>query len=146
MTHGISARDVREPNAHVNASTGVRGVSVPLVGTTDVQNLDHKTFLSGDGSSPPLTVKQALGSPPTSWSSGRALVCSPATWTLLSSCRFRKVEATTQAIFAGQCRHDRCAGRAEAVPVIERCRSMGQHRDEPVVLRLARPATSMPLT
>ena len=61
VTHGITARDLREPNAHVNSATGVHGVTGALVGTTDVQNLDHKTFVSGDGSAPPLTVKQAPG-------------------------------------------------------------------------------------
>lgn len=99
VTHGISARDVREPNAHVNASTGVHGVSGALVGTTDVQNLDHKTFLSVDGSSPPLTVKQAPGQ------SSNIMEFRTSTGVLAGyldpaiKLSVPKVEATTQAIF-----------------------------------------------
>lgn len=59
--HGVSARDFREPNTHVNATNAVHGVTGAVVGTTDAQVLDAKTFTSTSGSSAPLTVKQAVG-------------------------------------------------------------------------------------
>jgi hypothetical protein len=39
----VVAKDYDEANAHVNASTGVHGVSGSVVGTSDVQNLTNKT-------------------------------------------------------------------------------------------------------
>ena len=42
--HGMTARDLDEPNAHVNASSGVHGVSGYVVGTTDSQTLTNKTI------------------------------------------------------------------------------------------------------
>lgn len=46
VVHGITARDVREPNAHVNANSGVHGVTGDVVGTTDTQTLTNKTLTS----------------------------------------------------------------------------------------------------
>jgi len=43
VVHGITAQDVREPNAHVNASANVHGVVGSVVGTTDTQMLTNKT-------------------------------------------------------------------------------------------------------
>lgn len=42
--HSVSAIDLREPNAHVNASSGVHGISGSVVGTTDAQILSSKTL------------------------------------------------------------------------------------------------------
>lgn len=61
VVHGVSSRDFREPNIHWNAASGVHGVTGALVGTTDQQTLDRKTFRSTDGTNPPLTVQQAPG-------------------------------------------------------------------------------------
>lgn len=57
---GVSARDFDEPNAHVNASTGVHSVSGSVVGTTDTQTLTNKTLTSPTMSSPTVTSSLIL--------------------------------------------------------------------------------------
>lgn len=46
VSHGISARDAREANSHINAKSAVHGVVGTLVGTTDAQTLSAKTLTS----------------------------------------------------------------------------------------------------
>lgn len=47
VIHAATARDFDEPNAHVNASSGVHGLSGSVVGTSDTQTLTNKT-IDGD--------------------------------------------------------------------------------------------------
>lgn len=42
--HGFTARDLDEPNAHIQLASGVHGVSGDVVGTTDTQTLTNKTI------------------------------------------------------------------------------------------------------
>jgi hypothetical protein len=60
--HTTVARDFDEANAHVNATTGVHGVTSGLVGTTDTQTLTNKTLTSPALSSPTVTGTATLAS------------------------------------------------------------------------------------
>lgn len=46
VVHGVSARDAREANAHVNATSAVHGVTGALLGSTDTQAMSNKTITS----------------------------------------------------------------------------------------------------
>lgn len=50
VAHGITAQDIREANTHVNADSGVHGVTGDVVGTTDTQHLTNKTTTTEDTS------------------------------------------------------------------------------------------------
>lgn len=55
VVHGISARDAREANTHINSTGAVHGRVGDLVGTTDAQTLSSKTFTSSSWSGGGIT-------------------------------------------------------------------------------------------
>lgn len=50
--HGFSARDLREPNTHINNNAGVHGVTGNVVGTSDSQTLTNKNLASDTNTFP----------------------------------------------------------------------------------------------
>jgi hypothetical protein len=55
IQHSHGAIDFREANSHVNANSGVHGVTGSVVGTTDTQTLTNKTLTSPTITSPTVT-------------------------------------------------------------------------------------------
>jgi hypothetical protein len=47
VRHMVIGRDLREPNTHVNTSSGVHGIAGNVVGDTDTQTLTNKTMDGG---------------------------------------------------------------------------------------------------
>jgi hypothetical protein len=56
VEHGISARDVREANTHVNSSSAVHGLAGDVVGDTDVQALSNKDLTDPSNTFPSTQV------------------------------------------------------------------------------------------
>lgn len=61
VRHMATARDYREPAEHISLSNGIHGLGGYIVGTSDAQVLDNKTFTPQGTDHTPL-VFQAIGS------------------------------------------------------------------------------------
>lgn len=59
VRHMATARDYREPAEHIGVSSGVHGVSGFVVGTSDTQSLDNKTFSATGTDHVPLHIVAA---------------------------------------------------------------------------------------
>jgi hypothetical protein len=61
LRHMATARDYREPAEHIALTSDVHGVTGSLVGATQAQDVDNKTFTPAVGDHTPLTFKAASG-------------------------------------------------------------------------------------
>jgi hypothetical protein len=61
LRHMATARDYREPADHLALTSDVHGVTGALVGATQTQDLDNKTFSPALTDHTPVTFKQASG-------------------------------------------------------------------------------------
>lgn len=59
VEHGISARDIREANTHINSSAGVHGLAGALVGTNDTQALTNKDLSDATNTFPTTLATDA---------------------------------------------------------------------------------------
>lgn len=61
VVHTMSARDLREPQEHIYATSAAHGVTGTLVGTSDSQVLDNKIFQNNAGTDAALKVRPKTG-------------------------------------------------------------------------------------
>src|SRR6185503_5588453 len=59
LRHVVEGSFLSDVADHLDTDTAVHGVSGDLVGTTDVQDLDRKTFVSADSTGAPIIIKAA---------------------------------------------------------------------------------------